>query len=133
MVSETAFFGQNKDYIVFKSSFIARVLNKLESISTHMSNETSLLKNPKLYHFINKSNIGKYSYTKIAKYFLPKNIIIKIKKRIKINLENWEKKKIDYPKLSKENRSYLKSLYSNDISELRKLTNLSYKEWEDFN
>ena len=123
----------NNQLETINSCFEFLGLNKLESISTHISNETSLLKNPKLYHFINKSNIGKYSYTKIAKYFLPKKIIIKIKKRIKINLENWQKKKINYPKLSKENRSYLNSLYSNDISELRKLTNLSYKEWEDFN
>ena len=107
-------------------------LNKLESISSYTSNETSLLKNPNLYHFINKSNIGKYSYTKIAKYFFPKGIINMIKKRIKMLLDNWEKEKINYPKLSIENRNDLKLVYSNDISKLKQLTNNSYKEWVDF-
>ena len=108
-------------------------LKKLNTISNHTSNQTTLLKNPQLYHFLNKSAIGKYSFTKIGKYFLPKKTINWIKLNIKDNLKNWKKENVSYPKISKENRSELKALYFKDVSDLKKLTEYNYKEWTDFN
>ena len=108
-------------------------LKKLNTISNHTSNQTALLKNPQLYHFLNKSAIGKYSFTKIGKYFLPKKTINWIKLNIKDSLKNWKKENVSYPKISKENRSELKALYFKDVSELKKLTEYNYKEWTDFN
>ena len=108
-------------------------LKKLDTISNHTSNQTALLKNPELYHFLNKSAIGKYSFTKIGKYFLPKKTINWIILNIKNNLKNWKKENVSYPKLSKENRYELKALYFKDVSELKKLTEYNYKEWTDFN
>ena len=108
-------------------------LKKLNSISNHTSNQTALLKNPQLYHFLNKSAIGKYSFTKIGKYFLPKKTINWIKLNIKDSLKNWKKENVSYPKISKENRSELKALYFKDVSDLKKLTEYNYKEWTDFN
>ena len=108
-------------------------LKKLDTISNHTSNQTALLKNPELYHFLNKSVIGKYSFTKIGKYFLPKKTINWIRLNIKDNLKNWEKENVSYPKISKENRCELKALYFEDVSELKKLTEYNYKEWTDFN
>lgn len=108
-------------------------LKKLNTISNHTSNQTALLKNPQLYHFLNKSAIGKYSFTKIGKYFLPKKTINWIKLNIKDSLKNWKKENVSYPKISKENRSELKALYFKDVSDLKKLTEYNYKEWTDFN
>lgn len=108
-------------------------LKKLNSISNHTSNQTALLKNPQLYHFLNKSAMGKYSFTKIGKYFLPKKTINWIKLNIKDSLKNWKKENVSYPKISKENRSELKALYFKDVSDLKKLTEYNYKEWTDFN
>ena len=108
-------------------------IKKLNTISNHTSNQTTLLKNPQLYHFLNKSAIGKYSFTKIGKYFLSKKIINWIRLNIKNNLKNWKKENVIYPKLSKENRCELKALYFKDVSELKKLTEYNYKEWTDFN
>ena len=108
-------------------------LKKLNSISNHTSNQTALLKNPQLYHFLNKSAMGKYSFTKIGKYFLPKKTINWIKLNIKDNLKNWKKENVSYPKISKENRCELKALYFKDVSDLKKLTEYNYKEWTDFN
>ena len=108
-------------------------LKKLNTISNHTSNQTALLKNPQLYHFLNKSAMGKYSFTKIGKYFLPKKTINWIKLNIKDSLKNWKKENVSYPKISKENRSELKALYFKDVSDLKKLTEYNYKEWTDFN
>ena len=108
-------------------------LKKLNTISNHTSNQTALLKNPQLYHFLNKSAIGKYSFTKIGKYFLPKKTINWIKLNIKDSLKNWKKENVSYPKISKENRCELKALYFKDVSDLKKLTEYNYKEWTDFN
>ena len=108
-------------------------LKRLDSISNHTSNQTALLKNPQLYHFLNKSAIDKYSYTKIGKYLLPKRTINWIKISIKNSLKNWDREKASYPKISKENRYDLKSLYSKDVSDLKKLTHYNYREWTDFN
>jgi hypothetical protein len=108
-------------------------VKRLDSISNHISNQTALLKNPQLYHFLNKSAIGKYSYTKIGKYLLPKRTIDWIKISIKNSLKNWDKEKASYPKISKENRYDLKALYSKDVSDLKKLTHCNYREWTDFN
>ena len=108
-------------------------VDKLKNIRSNNSNRTAILKNPKLYHFLNKSVIGKYSYTKIGKYLLPKTTIEIIKTRIKSSLQKWDKKNIKYPKLTKEYRSKLKMLYSKDIHDLKKITNYSFNEWTDFN
>ena len=108
-------------------------LKKLDTISNHVSNQTALLKNPHLYHFLNKSAIGKYSFTKIGKYILPKKTINWIRLNIKNNLKNWKKENVNYPKLSKENRYELKTLYFKDVSDLKRLTEYNYKEWTDFN
>ena len=108
-------------------------LKRLDTISNHVSNQTALLKNPHLYHFLNKSAIGKYSFTKIGKYILPKKTINWIKLNIKNNLKNWKKENVNYPKLSKENRYELKKLYFKDVSDLKRLTEYNYKEWTDFN
>ena len=108
-------------------------LKKLNTISNHTSNQTALLKNPQLYHFLNKSAIGKYSFTKIGKYFLPKKTINWIKLNIKDSLKNWKKENVSYPKISEENRCELKALYFKDVSDLKKLTEYNYKEWTDFN
>ena len=86
-----------------------------------------------MYHFLNKSAIGKYSFTKIGKYILPKKTINWIRLNIKNNLKNWKKENVNYPKLSKENRYELKTLYFKDVSDLKRLTEYNYKEWTDFN
>ena len=108
-------------------------VDKLKNIRSDNSNQTAILKNPRLYHFLNKSAIGKYSYTKIGKYLLPKRTIEMIKTRIKGSLQKWDKENIKYPKLTKEYRSKLKVLYSKDIYDLKKITNYNFNEWTDFN
>ncbi len=123
----------NNQLEVANSCFEFLGLKKLDSITNHSSNQTALLKNPQLFHFLNKSARGKYLFTKIGKFFLPKKTINLIKLNIKNSLRNWRKENVSYPKLSKENRYELKALYSKDVSDLKKLTEYNYKEWTDFN
>lgn len=108
-------------------------LNTLDAIPSIEANKTGKLKYPKLYHFTRKSASGKYKYTRIAKYFLPSQLINWLKKKMKHSSFLQKNKSFTYPKISKTQRLWLKDIYAEDIKELKKVTGLSFLEWEDFN
>ena len=81
----------NNQLETMNSCFEFLNLKRLDKISNHSSNKTALLKNPQLYHFLNKSAMGKYTFTKIGKYILPKKTINWIRLNLKNNLKNWKK------------------------------------------
>lgn len=118
---------------VINECFSFLELPKLNHIPKVILNKTSKLKHPNIFHFIKKTASGKYRYTKIAKYFLSTNSIDAIRKKLqKINYFS-ASEKFDYSKISDENRKWLQSIYKEDVSFLKKLTGLKFKEWTDFN
>jgi hypothetical protein len=108
-------------------------LSELDSIPNVVSNKTVKIKHPKAHHFIKKTASGKYRFTKIAKYFISKNTIKSIKNKLKKLKFLSKSEPFGYPKISEDDRKWLKELYSNDVIKLKELTNLSFKEWTDFN
>lgn len=112
--------------------YIFLELSPLENIAAIKSNPTAKLKYPKLYHFMRKTAMGKYQFTKPAKYFLSKENIETIKTKLKN--ENVLKKSVplDYPKMTKDDRVWLRSIYDEDINQLKKVTGQSFDVWSDF-
>lgn len=107
-------------------------VDELEFLPDLQSNKTSKMLYPKMYHFLMKTASGKYKFTRIAKYILPKKSNEKIKTAIKKS--NYFSKSIDfdYPKITTLQRKWLKSLYEDDIRHLKQITSLPFKEWPDF-
>ena len=107
-------------------------VSKMRSVKFIKSNKTNKVIFPTIYHFLRKSSIGKMKYTRIGKYFIPKQIRIKIKRLIKIAIKNWisieSKKEI----VSNNYRKMLKDIYFEDIMALKNKLNYDFPEWEDF-
>lgn len=107
-------------------------LNSLQEIPEIISNKTYKLKNPRIFHFIEKTYSGKYKYTKAAKYLIPRNQIESIREKLKKMSLFKNKKEFEYPKIGVNDRSWLKSLYTNDVEELKEITKYPFEEWTDF-
>jgi len=113
--------------------FIFLGLKKLESIPEIVSNKTFLLKYPRLFHFAKKTIQGKYRYTKFAKYFISEKNIQNIRNKIG-SIEFIKKSaELNYPKISSSDRMFLKEHYALDVSKLKEITGMQFKEWEELN
>jgi hypothetical protein len=108
-------------------------ISELDSIPEITSNKTKKLKHPRLYHFVKKTLIGKYSFTKVAKYLLSKRKREAIKTKLRSNKIITQSESLNYPKLNEKDRQWLQTLYKDDVKLLKNLTGLSFAEWADFN
>ena len=107
-------------------------LPPLENMSAIKSNPTVKLKYPKLYHFIRKTALGKYKFTKPAKYFLSSEKIEAIKVTLKNDTLLKKSVPLEYPKLNENDRKWLQSLYHDDVEQLKTITGQSFNAWSDF-
>jgi len=108
-------------------------VSELDVIPEIVSNKTSKLKYPKLFHFINKTALGKYRYTKIAKYLISRQRIEALKQRLR-NMPYFKSEEaLEYPKISESNRKWIRSLYKEDVAYLKQISGQDFKEWSDFN
>ena len=67
------------------------------------------------------------------KIFIPKRYRQKLRRKLyetAIDLTNTNK---HYPKISVEDRLWLKNLYEKDVKILKEITQLKYNHWKDFN
>lgn len=108
-------------------------VKKLPEVPEIISNKTYKLKYPWVFHFIKKTSLGKYKYTKVAKYIISKQHIETIRDKLRDISFLKNSKTYNYPKINKEERIWLKSLYQKDIALLKEITNLQFEEWTDFN
>ena len=108
-------------------------ISTLNNIPSIQANPTDKLKYPKLYHFIKKSVRCRYKYTKFAKYLLPSKHIERLKEKMRSTPLIHERKSFSYPKLTSEERLWLKNIYSKDVNKLKQITGLPFSEWTDFN
>ena len=107
-------------------------LKKLEDIPEIIANKSYQLKNAGIYHFIRKLSVRKNIVTYLAGRLLSK----KRRDNIKQNLQDMRYFKKDnifeYPEMTQEDRTWLKSVYEQDFNALRQLTGLEFNEWTDF-
>lgn len=107
-------------------------VSTLIDIPELISNKTFKLKNPRIFHFIQKTYSGKYKYTKAAKYLIPRKQIENIREKLRKTNIFKSRKDFDYPKIANDDRIWLKSLYHSDVKKLKEMTNYPFEEWSDF-
>lgn len=108
-------------------------LNNLQEIPMVHKNETVLLKFPKLHKQVLKStNQIKEKLRPIFKYF-PKELKQFVKKidLSEIIIKRTTSNK-SIPKITDEERLWLRDLYNDDIKLLKSLTNMGFEKWQDF-
>ncbi len=124
---------QSSQLQTLNNCFLFLGLNNLDEIELTHTNKTKLLKYPKLYRFIKLLVWGRIKTPKIVKMVFPR----RIKELIRGNLLDWimnlTKTNKSYPKLSSEERIWLKNLYLEDVHNLKKMTGMNFEEWYDFN
>ena len=115
------------------SCFLFLSISELTTLSPIKSNVSVRLKYPKLYHLNRKILAGKYSITKFSKCLIPKKQRVYLKNRLQKNTFFNTHKPLNYPELSEQDRSLVKSYYENDVKRLKKLTGHAFNGWRDFN
>lgn len=113
--------------------FLFLGLEELDDIPEIISNKTSQLKYPFLYH-LNKKMIlgGHYKISKLAKYIVTKQGVEYLRSKLKNISFLKERSDFKYPEITTEQRYWLKSLYFEDIKMLKELTGKDFNEWIDF-
>lgn len=108
-------------------------LKPIDSLPEVESNKTVILKFGKLHKYAMRIVNGKVLILKPFNKIVPRFIKTFLKKHTSNFIINLTKTKKEYPKLSQEERSWLKDLYNDDVQQLKQLTGLQLKEWTDFN
>lgn len=109
-------------------------LKKLDTIETIRTNATVKYSNAKMYHRLKKV----FNYSTIFKglvIVISPQIISKLriaKSRMALILEK-KFRTTKVLKLSVEERVWLKSLYEDDVNQLKDLTQMKFNPWRDFN
>lgn len=105
-------------------------LNEINEIS---ANKTLILKNPYLFKYAKLIAFNKIKLPQIIKDSIPNQIKIFIRKYLIKAVLKYTKSNKSYPVMSENNRQFIKDLYKEDVSSLKKLTGLQFEEWSDFN
>lgn len=115
------------------SCFTFLGVNSLESLPEIKNNQTLILKYPTVYKNTKKLIIKENLIRNTIKIFIPKRYRQKLRRKLYetvIDLTNTNK---PYPKISVEDRLWLKNLYEKDVKILKEITQLKYNHWKDFN
>ena len=108
-------------------------LDALDTIELKHSNKTNLVVAPSLHKNLVRLVTGKIKPLKPLNKLVPKKIKRKIKGDFSDKLTNISKTNKTYPKLDFEHRNWIKHLYEEDFKKLKNISNLPFKEWNDFN
>ena len=107
-------------------------LNPLDTITERESNKTEILRYPKFYKTILRITNGKVKILKPLNTLIPKRIKNKLKHSVPELIVNHTKTNTSYPKLSDDDRLWIKALYLDDFNVLKKVTGQDFKQWTDF-
>ncbi len=107
-------------------------VEKIDLIPNIEANKTQILKYPFLFKWAKKLAFNKVNIPRFIKAIFPEKVKNFIRNRFFLIVMKLTKTNQTYPKINKEDRSWLQSKYKEDVQQLKKLTGLSFKEWEDF-
>lgn len=107
-------------------------LEKISTIPDVESNQTQLLRFPKLYKYAKKLTWGDYKIKRMAKPFVPKFIRHALNTKMHHTVYKLTSTNKKYPPISEEDRQWLKGFYADDVAKLKELTQLRFSEWIDF-
>jgi Sulfotransferase domain len=105
-------------------------LNEINKIET---NKTLILKKPYLYKYAKLIAFNQIQLPQIIKDITPNKIKIFIRNNLMKTVLKYTKSDKTYPDMSEVDRQFIKDLYKEDVSSLKKLTGLNFEEWSDFN
>jgi len=108
-------------------------LKELDNIPKINSNKTTILRLPKIHKTILKIANGNVKFLKPLYLIIPRTLKTVIKKNISKIIIKMTKTDKTYPKLSNEDRLWIKGLYINDYDILKNVTGKTFNQWEDFN
>ncbi len=108
-------------------------IRPLRSLSTLHTNKTVIIKYPKIYNFILRVTQGNIKVLKPIYRLIPRSVKNSIKNNISDIIIKYTKTNKKYPKLSINERLWLKNLYKDDFDLLKKVTNKTFNQWKDFN
>lgn len=108
-------------------------LETIEAIPELHSNETVLLKYPKLYSGFQDLTKGRIKLIKPLNKFIPKPVKSFLKKNVSNMIVEATKSSEKYPELTTNERDWIKNLYFEDFEKLKSITEMNFKSWKDFN
>lgn len=108
-------------------------LEELSSLPETDKNKTTLLKFPKFYKKTKTLLFGDSYLKRFAKSLIPMKFRSSVKNKIHESVFAISATEKKYPKITEEDRLWVKNLYTEDVKLLKKISGLSFKEWTDFN
>ena len=117
---------------VLNSCFSFLELKTISAIPEVQSNQTQLLRFPKLYKYAKKLTWGDYKIKRMAKPFVPKFIRHTLNTKMYNTVYKLTSTNKKYPAISQDDRQWLKAFYKKDVTALKELTHQDFSVWTDF-
>lgn len=138
-------FGRENIHIITSESLVNRRLETLNSCFKFLKlkeisslpkinkNKTTILKFPKLYKKTKTVLFGNSFLKSFVSLFIPKKYRNSLKQKIHESVFSITATKKQYPKITEQERLWIKNLYSEDVKLLKNISEMSFEEWTDFN
>ncbi len=107
-------------------------LKELTTILEVSENKTVILKHPKLYKLSKRLAFTKLNLPTSIRKLIPNKIRLFFREKLMKLVYDKSKTDTTYPKITPNDRDFLKTLYESDVQLLKSLTGLTFNEWTDF-
>tara|TARA_B100000378_G_C18031696_1_gene407719 strand:- start:281 stop:1225 length:945 start_codon:yes stop_codon:yes gene_type:complete len=123
---------KNKKLATLNECFKFLKLSTLESLPEIQANNTKILRFPILYKYSKILTWKDFYIKRILKKILPLKLRLAIRNNFYETVYRITKTNKEYPRISNEDREWLKELYKDDVEYLKKISNKNFKSWQDF-
>ena len=107
-------------------------MKELTTILEVSENKTVILKHPKLYKLSKRLAFTKLNLPTSIRKLIPNKIRLFFREKLMKLVYDKSKTDTTYPKITPNDRDFLKTLYESDVQLLKSLTGLTFNEWTDF-